>query len=268
MQIKEYIDNVTTIDYDEISNLKMEDLIYKFHAKKCNKLYVIKNNKPIYVLDPKNIVEIFIKNNNKILVKNFLSDKEYLKCFDSEMNIIDAYYQMRKKRIEFIPVCENGKIIGEINFDILSLKISYIVIKDELTGVFNKKYFDVIIEEYNDFKKPMGIIFIELQNLPVYEGLYGIEIVNEIFKTYAYTLDNLLRNIDFTFRIDNQFRVITFNNLENTIKIIERIKKHLNEVIIKDIHIPYKISYSHIPELENNIISAIEECERKLIERN
>jgi len=268
MQIKDYIDKIKTVDFEEIKNLKVEDLIYKFHAKKCEKLYLLKENKPVFVLEPKKIVDIFLHHQNEKTLEEFLSDKSFLKCFDSEMNIIDAYYQMRKENLEYIPVCENGTVIGEINFNILSLKISYIVIKDELTGVFNRKYFDVIIEEYNDFNKPMGLIFIEIQNLPIYEGLYGIETVHKIFKSYAEILKNSLRDIDFIFRLDNQFRIIIFNNLEITIKIVERIKDKLNNFTIEGIHIPYKLSFSHIPELENNIISAIEECERKLIERD
>jgi len=267
MKIKNYVDNVQTIDFEEIKNLKIEDLIYKFHKEKYKKLYVLKENKPNFVLDYKKIVELFINNQIKKPVE-ILLNKDYLKCFDAEMNIIDTYYQMRKENLEFVPVCENGKIIGEIDFNILSLKIFYIVVKDELTGVFNKTYFDVIIEEYNDFKKPIGIIFIEIQNLPIYEGLYGVEITDEILKDYAKILSNTLRDIDLIFRVDNQFRIVIFNTLEVTIKIIERIKNKLDNLKIKDIHIAYKISFSHIPEMYNDIISAIEDCERQLIERD
>jgi len=268
MYIKDYIDKIKTVNFEDVKDLKLEDLIYKFHAKKCEKLYILKENKPLFVLEPKKIVDIFLNHQSKKSLEEFLYNKEFLECFDSKMNIIDAYYQMRKKNLEYIPVCENGVVIGEINFSVLSLKISYIVIKDELTGVFNRKYFDVIIEEYNDFNKPMGLIFIEVENLPIYEGLYGIDTVHKILRGYADILRISLRDIDFIFRLDNQFRVITFNNLEITTKIVERIKKRLNSFTIEDIHIPYKLSFSHIPELENNIISAIEECERKLIERN
>ena len=266
MIVAEYIDKVDIIDFDEIKDLIVEDLIYLFHAKKYKRLYILKNSIPIFILDPLKIVDLFLNKNYKKKVKEIISDNNYIRCFEYDKHLIDAYYEMRRDKLEYMPVCKDGKLIGEINFSILSLKISYIVIKDELTGVFNKKYFDVILEEYNDFNKPMGLIFVEIKDLMIYEGLYGEEIVYKTFKKYAEILKSSLRDIDFIFRIDNQFRIITFNDLEITIKIVERIKNRLNEVEVNGIHIPYKISFSHIPEMSHDIISAVEECERKLIE--
>ena len=175
---------------------------------------------------------------------------------------------MRKQNIIYIPVCKNNEIIGELNFNTLSLKISYIIIKDELTHVYNRRYFNALIEEYNNFEKPMGIIFIQIRDLSVYEGLYGREMYEKIIKEFAKTILCNVRKIDFVFRWDNEFRIVIFNDLKTTSLILERLKDSLNKLEINGIHVAYKTCISHIPELQDNILSVVEECEEELIKGN
>ncbi len=268
MKLEKYIDKIQSIKLEELKNKTLEDLILKIHAKNIKRLYILKENKPVAVISSKEIIDFFLKKLQYNNAYEFFKNNDYLKCFDDNDNSIDAYYKMRKENIDFIPVCKNGQIIGELNFETLSLKISYIVIKDELTHVYNRKYFDVIIQEYNNFAKPMGIIFIKIENLSVYEGLYGIEMSEKIIKEFAKTILSSIRKIDFVFRWDNEFRIITFNDLERTMIVYERIKRNLSNLEINGLQIPFIDCVSHIPELQNNILSAIEECEEKLIKRN
>ena len=268
MKVRKYVDEVMTFELDDLKDKTLEDLILKFHAKNLKRLYIVKNKKPIAVISPKEIISIFL---NKEQAKNayeYFKDKEDIRCFRGDENIVDVYYKMRKENISFIPVCDNGQIIGELDFDTLSLKISYIIVKDELTHVYNRKYFEVLMEEYNDFSKPLGIIFISIENLPVYEGLYGIEMGEKIIKGFADTIVRSVRKIDFVFRWDNEFRIITFNDLEKTTLIYERIKKNLSELEIDSLKIPFDTCIAHVPELQGDIFCAIEECEEKLIKRH
>ena len=268
MNIKEYLDKIESVELEEIEDKTLADVIAKFHAKNISRLYILKYKKPIYVISPKEIVDIFIKNLQNTNAFEFFKDKEYLKCFDTNIHIIDAYYQMRKENKAFMPVCENDEIIGELDFNTFSLKITYFVIKDELTGVYNKKYFDVIVEEYNEFEKPIGLLFIEIKDLPIFEGLYGVEMIQKIIKTFAKEISSSVRNIDFVFRWDNQFRVMIFNTLEVTAKVFERLQNRLENLEIEGIKVPFKMCFSHVPKMANDILIAIEECEEKLIERD
>ncbi len=267
MKVEKYVDRINWIDLLELQNKTLEDLILIFHAKHLQRLYIVKNKKPIGVISPQNIIDIFLDKKQMLNAFEFFRNNNYMKCFNVNDNIVDAYYKMRKENIDFIPVCNNNEIIGELNFETLSLKISYIVIKDELTHVYNRKYFEVIIQEYNDFNKPMGIIFIKIDNLPVYEGLYGVEMAEKIIKEFSKTILCSVRKIDFVFRWDNEFRIITFNDLEKSTIIYERLKEKLSKIEINTLHIPFKCCISHVPELLNNILSAVDDCEEKLIER-
>jgi len=265
MRIKDYVDKIEFLNLDSLKGRKLEEIFLVFHAKNLKRLYILKNNKPIFVLTPREIVDIFLNKKEKLDAFEFFKDKDFLNCFDSSVHVIDAYYKMRKENLAFMPVCEKGEFIGEVDFETLSLKISYIVIKDELTGVFNKKYFDVLIEEYKDFDKPLGIIFIEVRNLSIFEGLYGVEMSQKILKTFAAILKNSVRKIDFVFRWDNQFRIITFNDLEITSKIFSRIQNKLNNLKVEDMQIPYEMCMSHVPQLQEDILLALEHCEEKFI---
>ncbi len=268
MNIKDYVDKIESIELEELKDKTLADVIAKFHVKNILRLYITKNKKPIFVLTPKEIVNIFLNNQQNLNAYEFFKDKEYLECFDTDINIIDAYYKLRSENKDFMPVCENGELIGEIDFNTFSLKITYFVIKDELTGVYNKKYFDVLIEEYNNFNKPMGIIFLEIKDLPIFEGLYGVDMSNKIIKTFADVISNSVRKIDFVFRWDNQFRVVIFNNLEVTAKVFDRIQNRLQNTEIEGIKAPFVMCMTHIPQINNDILMAIEECEEKLIERH
>jgi len=270
MTLENYMDNVCMKEISDLKNKTISDLIAYMYKCESNTFYIVNNQEPVYIFTNTDIFEIFMK--------NLLDEKieEYIKKHPKELkklpiftNILDAYYFMRSNKLKHIPIVDkNGKLTGEISFKTLSLKIADIVIKDPLTGLFNKKYFDVILEEYNEFNKPLGIIFIELVNINILEGFYGPDKVNELIKKYAEVIKKSVRDIDFVFYIDKRFKILTFNNLEITDKIANRIKSKLEKTDIDGIQVPFKIVFSHVPELEVNILTAIESCENKLIERN
>jgi diguanylate cyclase (GGDEF)-like protein len=214
--------------------------------------------------------DIFMKNLLAVMISEYIKNNpKELKMLSVNTNILDAYYFMRSNKLKHIPIIdEKEALIGEISFKALSLKIADIVIKDQLTGLYNKKYFDVILEEYNEFNKPLGLIFIEFSNLNILEGLYGLNIVEKLIKIYAEIVKACVRDIDFVFRIGKQFRILTFNDLEVTDKIVKRIMNKLDNVEFEGVKATYNIAFSHVSELEENVLSAIESCEKKLIERN
>jgi len=56
--------------------------------------------------------------------------------------------------------------------------------------------------------------------------------------------------------------------LDITDKIVKRIKNKLEHTEYEGIKVAFEVVFSHVPELEDNVLSAIESCEKKLIERN
>jgi len=269
LKLKNYVDPIFTKEFHEIKNKTLEDVIAYFQAKKCPRLYVVERNRPLYVFTPAEIVDIFMQNKKDQKIEDYIKEnKKDIFTLKSDLHIIDAYNDMRKKRVEFAPVEENGEIIGEVSFDTLGLKIGLIAVKDPVTDVYNQKYFQVMLDEYNELEKPIGIIMIKLENISLLESLYGHDFKVKALKKFAEVIKKSVRDVDFIFRVDDKFIILTFTDFEILLKIVSRIKEALKDVEVDDFKIPYKIAYSHVPEMENNILIALDNCERKLIERD
>ncbi|GAB6074483.1 diguanylate cyclase [Nautilia lithotrophica] len=270
MTLKNYLEKVCYKDINDLKNKTLADLIAYMYKCDSSTFYVVENKKPIYIFTSTDMLEIFMKNLLSVNIEEFINkNPKQVKKLTIKTNILDAYYFMRSNKLKHIPIVnEEGELLGEISFKTLSLKIADIVIKDPLTGLFNQKYFDVLLEEYNEFNKPLGIIFIELKNMNILEGFYGADKINEIIKTYAEAIKSSVRDIDFVFRNGYIFKILTFNNLEITDKIVKRIKNKLENTEYEGIKVAFEIVFSHVPELEDNVLTAIESCEKKLIERD
>ena len=270
MILKNYLDKVYFKEFNEIKDKKIEDIIAYMYKNEASSFYITENKKPIYIITTTDILELFINNNlNTKIYEYIIENPKDMKKLSIDTNILDAYYYMRSNKLKHVPVVDHfDELVGEVTFKTLSLKIADIVIKDPLTGLYNKKYFDVLFEEYNEFKKPLGIIFIEFKNLNIIEGFFGADVVNGLLKKCASDIKSSVRDIDFVFRLGKRFKILTFNNLEVTDKIVKRIKDKIDACDIEGINISYEIVFSHVPELERNILSAIESCEKKLIERD
>jgi diguanylate cyclase (GGDEF)-like protein len=270
MTLKNYLEKVCYKELDELKDKTLSDLIAYMYKCDSSTFYVVKNEKPIYIFTSTDMLEIFMKDKLNTLIEEYINENpKEVKKLSIKTNILDAYYFMRSNKLKHIPIVDDdGKILGEISFKTLSLKIADIVIKDPLTGLFNQKYFNVLLEEYNEFNKPLGIIVVELKNMNILEGFYGPDKINEILKTYAHAIKSSVRDIDFVFRMGYKFKILTFNDLEITDKIVKRIKKKLENTEYDGIRVTFEIVFSHVPELEDNVLSALEACEKKLIERD
>jgi diguanylate cyclase (GGDEF)-like protein len=266
MTIEKYIEPVFYKEIDDLANVTLKALISILEKYKADTLYITKNQYPVYIFDSIDFLDIMLKNELNKTIKDYINDyPKKIFTLNYDTNIIDAYYFMRSNNLKKVAVLKNNKLIGEVAFKTISSQIANIIIKDPLTGVFNEKYFEIFVEEYKDFDKPLGIIFIDIKNIQIIEGLYGKEKVDELLKIIAKKLKNLLRDIDLIFRNDYRFKIIIFNTLEVTKKVVERIENVLNQFEINGMKINYSIAYSHVPELQMSILLAIDEIENKLI---
>jgi len=269
MKLKNYVDPIFKKEYHHVKDKTLEVIIAYFQAKKCPRLYILEYNRPVYVFTPAEIVDIFMQNKKDQKVEDYIkeSNKEIF-TLKSDLHIIDAYNELRKRKVDFAPVEEDGEIIGEVAFDTLSLKIGLIAIKDPVTDVYNQKYFQVMLDEFNDIDKPVGIIMVKLSNIEILESLYGHDFKVKALKVYAQKIKDSIRDVDFVFRIDDKFIILAFISYDILLKIKSRIEKSLEEVEIEGLNIPFKLSFSHVPEVENSLLIAIDNCEKKLIERD
>jgi len=270
MTIEAFVDKINVLEFKEVKNKTLEEILKYIRDNKFDRLYIVDGQIIKYIFDYEKILDIFFSNLLQIKFIDFY--KKLKNCdfivIDASRHIIDTYNYMRSLRLLYAPVVKDGNIIGEINFSTLSLKISYLAIKDKITNVFNEKYFNVLIDEYQQINKIVGIIMIKIFDVDIFESFYGKDFVNGVLKEVALVIKNSIRDVDFIFRNDNIFKILTFNNAEITMKIKKRIDDKLKSLKIDDIKISYKIVATHIPEIDDNILIGIEKLEKKLIKRD
>jgi diguanylate cyclase (GGDEF)-like protein len=270
MKIEAFVDPVNSDEFYVIKDKTLEEIIKYINEKELERYYITVDKKPIFMFNHAEIIDIFLKNKlNKTFEEYFHSLDNYeLETIEATRHIIDTYNYLRKCKLHFAPVVKNDELIGEIAFSTLSLKISFIAIKDPLTDTYNQKYFDVLIDEYNEISQALGIIMVKIYDISIFESLYGYDFKNKILKKFAETLKKSVRDVDFVFRNDDTFKILTFNDSEVTLKIKHRIEDNLKNLEVDNISIPHKVVATHVPELEPNIFLAIESLEGKLIKRN
>ena len=103
---------------------------------------------------------------------------------------------------------------------------------DALTGLFNKRYFEKIMEIRDEKKKTYALFYMDLDFFKPVNDTYGHEMGDKVLKEVAKRLLKSIRSNDYAFRIgDDEFMLILNGNLDAQIceKRIERIKKLIGE---------------------------------------
>lgn len=103
---------------------------------------------------------------------------------------------------------------------------------DALTGLFNKRYFEKMMEIRDEKKKPYALFYMDLDFFKPVNDTYGHEMGDKVLKEVAKRLLKCIRSNDYAFRIGgDEFMLILNGNLDAQIckKRIERIKKLIGE---------------------------------------
>ena len=103
---------------------------------------------------------------------------------------------------------------------------------DALTGLFNKRYFEKMMEIRDEKKKPYALFYMDLDLFKPVNDTYGHEMGDKVLKEVAKRLLKCIRSNDYAFRIGgDEFMLILNGNLDAQIckKRIERIKKLIGE---------------------------------------
>lgn len=103
---------------------------------------------------------------------------------------------------------------------------------DALTGLFNKRYFEKMMEIRDEKKKPYALFYMDLDLFKPVNDTYGHEVGDKVLKEVAKRLLKCIRSNDYAFRIGgDEFMLILNGNLDAQLceKRIERIKKLIGE---------------------------------------
>lgn len=140
-------------------------------------------------------------------------------------------------------------------------KVKYLSFHDEMTGLYNRRYFENKLEELNNpTQHNPSVIIADINNLKVINDNHGHKKGDQYIKTAANLLKSELREKDIIARIGgDEFAIILPDtNEEECLKIIKRIKKKTKRHSEKYFSIAFGYIYNSqkYNSLEEMIIAA------------
>ncbi len=135
-------------------------------------------------------------------------------------------------------------VIGVI-FDITTKKkeenkLKQISIRDELTGLYNRRYFNEILKKEAQrafrYKEPLSMIMYDIDHFKRVNDTYGHMVGDEVLKKLSEIIKSNVRNSDYIFRTGGEEFTILLpgTDLEKAYKVAEKLRKRIeNEIFDK-----------------------------------
>lgn len=141
------------------------------------------------------------------------------------------------------------------------------VFNDTLTGLHNRKKYDLVIEdkikEFELHQKIFSLMLIDIDHFKKVNDTYGHEVGDKLLKQFSALLKSKLRTDDLLFRWGGEeFALLIDNNQEDTYKLALKLKNAIQKTDFEGLHITAsfgisQISDTNIQTLFNNADKAL-----------
>jgi len=222
---------------------------------------IIKDNNPQAVLN------IFEKTNKSI--HNSLIALPI--CYDSKIYgvlVITSYREeaFNERVVELLrKITENLGVA--ITRYLTQQRIRYMSFHDQLTGLYNKNFFNEEISRLDTSRKlPISIIITDFNDLKYINDNYGHKIGDKFLKTYAKILKKNSRQEDIIARWGGDEFVILLPNTtkELTEKLLDRLKNAVDKIEIKGEKMSVAFGYALKTSPEQDIDEVFKEADRNM----
>ncbi len=176
-------------------------------------------------------------------------ENRLLNFLESERDKFNLEYRMKTKNGQYNWISSTGQST-EVNSDNKSVKLlgihqnidqkkkikdrlQYLSFHDNLTGLYNRRYFGNELERLNSSRKyPISIIVADLDNLKIVNDTMGHKMGDKYIKTVAGIFKNILRNEDIAARIGgDEIAVILPETEKDEVEMIcSRIKEKCKKI--------------------------------------
>ena len=254
-------------EYDEIKDKKISEISKIFCDKNIDLIVVLKNKKPFYLITSKNVIEILLSHMDDMTVKELI-DKypERLISLKEDEPILEAYKLMRTYNIQnLIIIDKEGNFKNIINYSYLANFLAEMAIKDEITGLYNKRFFEFLIDKYENSDYEIGILFIDLDNFKEINDKYGHYMGDVILKKVGEIIKNSIRDIDYAFRYGGDEFVILLFTSKDVLKIVsKRIFEKINSIEVNGIKVSASMGAAHYKTDADSLKEVIKIADEKL----
>ena len=233
MKVKDYVVKKTHL-IDVEKNFSILEIASMFLEEKADSFIVVKENKPFYIITQTDLIFFFFKGYEDKKLKEIIKEfPKKLMTIHMNEDIYKAYKIMRGTKIEHLVVVdEEGKVVGELRNQDLIMKFVEFSLKDEMTGLNNKRFFETIKARYNGSNTKIGVIFIDIDDFKHFNDEFGHEVGDKVIKIVAEKIKESIREMDFGFRYGgDEFIIMVFNQERDVIlKIAKRIFDKISSV--------------------------------------
>jgi len=262
--------DIHVMEFDEVKNKTIGEISKIFIKTKTDVLVITKQNKPFYVLTSTDIIDALVAHCDEISVAVYIdkNPKSVITVSENE-TVFEAYRLMRSYKIHhLIVVDENGYFKTLINFYDFASYLTEIALKDEMTGLYNKRFFEFILDRYKNEDIEIGIIFIDLDNFKKINDKYGHLFGDKVIKHVASVINQSIRDIDYGFRFGgDEFVVMIFSSAEVLSKVAQRIESKIKNSTIDTIQIECSVGYAHYPTDSKDLEEVLKIADQRMYEK-
>jgi len=228
-KINEFIDKVQVnekellIAYRNIIN--MFENGYVSDVDFLENINVISKNENSYIKDMDEIVSLYEKDiNEKVLFAENFEDILFHLTFLALILIVFFVILPAKKHLD--KIFEDIKESREA-----AENFRNIAIKDNLTGLFNRYYFDLRAQDEiaisDRYDEPLTMMMLDLDHFKNINDTWGHPAGDEVLKKTAEILGSVIRKSDFVFRVGGEEFVVLMPKAEigNAMAVAEKIRK-------------------------------------------
>lgn len=261
-----------TIEFKEVQNKTFQEISNLFVKENINTIVFVDNKKPYYILTPSDVIDILINHKDIITIKEYIEqNQKKLISINKNKTLFEAYKVMRDFKIRhLIIVDDKGEFLGIMNFEEFTDYLAEIALRDELTGLYNRRFFEFILDKYKieDKEIEKGLIFIDLDDFKPINDKYGHHIGDKVLQIVAKTIeDSIRRDMDYSFRIGgDEFVILIFSNKEIVKKVANRLFEKINNIDIDGIKVKCSIGYAHYPTDSEDFNEVIKIADKRMYE--
>ena len=208
------------------------DLDGKFH--KVNKKFTEVTGYTMEEIEGKSFVDFVHEEDHEdtVEVLRKLANMEIPSAFTNRIDCKDGSY----KYIEWHTQPGIGKFLYSSARDVTKIRMQTeqlreIAVRDELTGLYNRHYFEEIIEEEMEqsdrYGTPLSLMMLDLDHFKLVNDTWGHPIGDEQLKLTARTMENVKRDSDILFRFGGEEFILLLRqtNKEGAVTTARKIRK-------------------------------------------
>ena len=220
-------------------------------------------------------------------VKGIIEEGENIKIKSELPFLTKEYFKKHIKNKDYVKLIENNKeywairsgnryLVDEFNgVDKLVENLQKAAIFDDLTGCYNKKEIEILLEkflkEFLRYGTPLSVMMLDIDHFKKVNDTYGHLAGDFILKEVANIIKSTIRSSDACGRFGGEEFIILLPNtkLSGAMKLAERIRENIqnHKFIFNDIKVPITVSIGITSASKNDsIYSLIQRVDEALYE--